>query len=480
MKKFKKVLILLLISIVVLDVFVMVFLAKDVSISFISNNKSDIEYSDNMIIKEPIAFIKGKYIFKDKKQLEVKLKKEITYYALGKNIIEYTTKFLFWEENYKETINIVDTTSPEIILETNSDIITPYGEKYKEEGFKAIDNYDGILTTSVVVEEKDGFVFYEVQDSNGNIGTAKREIIYTDINSPEIFFESDKPIYYTQGAEYKSPKYTAKDDIDGDLTKDVKIDTSKLDMNTVGTYEVVYSVSDKAGNTGTVTRTVIILERKETNKIPASSVESKEKVIYLTFDDGPGPYTEKLLKILDKYDVKATFFVINNKYKNLIKKEHEAGHKVAIHSFTHDYKKIYSSKNAYYDDLNKMKDVIYEQTGEYTNLVRFPGGSSNTISKKYCEGIMNVLIKSLENDGYVYFDWNVSSGDAGETTSTKQVAKNVINGIKGKKIAVVLQHDIKEFSVDAVEEIIKWGLENDYTFLTLDSTSFTAHHGVNN
>ena len=203
-------------------------------------------------------------------------------------------------------------------------------------------------------------------------------------------------------------------------------------------------------------------------------------MIYLTFDDGPGKYTEKLLNILDKYNVKATFFVVNGKYNDLIKKEYDAGHSVAIHSYTHDYSKIYSSKNAYYEDLNKMREVIYNQTGVYTELVRFPGGGSNTVSRKYCNGIMSELTKSIENDGYVYFDWNVSSGDAGETTSTDKVVSNVINGIKGKNVAVVLQHDIKGFSVDAVEEIIKWGLDNGYTFLPLDKTSFSAHHSVNN
>lgn len=214
---------------------------------------------------------------------------------------------------------------------------------------------------------------------------------------------------------------------------------------------------------------------------PSSDVpQSGTKVCYLTFDDGPGPYTEELLKILDKYDAKVTFFVVNGKYNDLIKKEYEAGHTVAIHSYCHTYKTIYSSTDAYYDDFYKMRDVIYKQTGVYTNLFRFPGGSSNKVSIKHCKGIMSQLVKTLPNDGFFYFDWNVSSGDAGETTSTDQVVSNVINGIKGKDAAIVLQHDIKKFSVDAVEEIIKWGLANGYTFKALDSNSPGFHHKVNN
>ena len=96
---------------------------------------------------------------------------------------------------------------------------------------------------------------------------------------------------------------------------------------------------------------------------------------------------------------------------------------------------------------------------------------------------MTKLAKQMEEKGYYYFDWNVLSGDAeAKPISTDEVYKNVTNGIAGLKgrPAVVLQHDIKKFSLDAVERIIKWGLENGYTFLPLDETSFDAHHGLNN
>lgn len=480
MKKLKKLLLILLFSIIALDICFIGFIIKDISIDFTSNNISEIEYSDDMKFKEPTAILKGKHVFKEGKKLELEQITSPDKYILGKNKIEYSAKYLFWKSSFIDEVNIIDKTAPEIILKNNPEIITPYGEKYNEEGFEAFDNYDGDITNKVTTEEKDGFVYYNVSDSSGNSSTVNRKIIYTDVNAPIITFESDKNIVYTQGSKFESPDYTATDDIDGNLTDKVVIDTSKLDMDSVGTYEVVYSVTDKAGNIGITKRIVEIIEKKQEIKNNASSIEANQKVIYLTFDDGPGKYTEKLLNILDKYNVKATFFVVNGKYNDLIKKEYDAGHSVAIHSYTHDYSKIYSSKNAYYEDLNKMREVIYNQTGVYTELVRFPGGGSNTVSRKYCNGIMSELTKSIENDGYVYFDWNVSSGDAGETTSTDKVVSNVINGIKGKNVAVVLQHDIKGFSVDAVEEIIKWGLDNGYTFLPLDKTSFSAHHSVNN
>ena len=126
-----------------------------------------------------------------------------------------------------------------------------------------------------------------------------------------------------------------------------------------------------------------------------------------------------------------------------------------------------------------MQDVIVAQTGKETSLLRFPGGSSNTVSN-ITPGLMTTLTQEVQNRGYQYFDWNVSSGDAGETTDTDQVVKNVISGIQSHNVSVVLQHDIKEFSVDAVEKIIQWGLNNGYTFLPLNYDSPPAHHHINN
>ena len=193
-------------------------------------------------------------------------------------------------------------------------------------------------------------------------------------------------------------------------------------------------------------------------------------------------YTQQLLDVLAKYNIKVTFFVtnVNSGYQNMIAKEAAAGHTVAIHSASHNYQQIYSSVGAYFDDLNEMSDIIYSQTGSRPTLVRFPGGSSNSVSKKYCKGIMTELAKDVTDQGYKYYDWNVSSGDAGGTTSTSEVYQNVINGIQSHNVSVVLQHDIKSFSVDAVESIIQWGLANGYTFLPLTTSSPDVHHGINN
>ena len=93
---------------------------------------------------------------------------------------------------------------------------------------------------------------------------------------------------------------------------------------------------------------------------------------------------------------------------------------------------------------------------------------------------MSKLVKSVQEKGFTYFDWNVSSGDAGGATTSDAVFNNVVNALKNGGSSVVLQHDIKGFSVDAVERIIQYALNRGYTFAPLTASSFTAHHGVNN
>lgn len=350
------------------------------------------------------------------------------------------------------------------------------GEAYIEEGYTAHDNYDGDITNKVTRKETKRSITYTVSDSSGNIAVATREIEYNDGIAPTITLNGDSDITMNAGTAFDDPGCTASDSKGNDLTEAVTVDG---DLNTykAGDYTITYSVTDKYGNESSVERHIKINPLRQ-----ADTVNPGSKTVYLTFDDGPGEYTQQLLDTLAKYNVKATFFVTdgNSDYRYLLAKEAAAGHTVAIHSETHDYKYIYSSCDAYFEDLNRMSDIITEQTGKRPKLLRFPGGSSNTISKQYCFRIMSVLTKAVSDQGYKYFDWNVSSGDAGGTTSTSEVYNNVISGIQSHDISVVLQHDIKLFSVNAVEDIIVWGLANGYTFLPLTESSPAIHHGVNN
>ena len=209
----------------------------------------------------------------------------------------------------------------------------------------------------------------------------------------------------------------------------------------------------------------------------------QNKILYLTFDDGPGPYTEKLLDILKKYNVKVTFFVtaMHENYLDLITREAKEGHSVAVHSLTHVYKTIYSGTEAFWKDFNAMEEIIRQKTGSETLLMRFPGGSSNTVSD-FTPGIMTTLTKQMKEKGYYYFDWNVDSHDAGGASTPEAVFENLKKGVTDMRISLILCHDVKEYTVNAMESFIPWAIENGYTFLslTVDDSSFNAHHSVRN
>ncbi len=219
--------------------------------------------------------------------------------------------------------------------------------------------------------------------------------------------------------------------------------------------------------------------------VPAAADDmppSSEKVIYLTFDDGPSIYTRQLLRVLDRYNAKATFFLVDTPSctEDLLQTMVARGHSIGIHSLSHDFEVIYSSDGAFLEDMYAMQALIQEKTGESTMLLRFPGGSSNTVSRRYSKGIMSRLVDRVEADGFQYFDWNVDSGDAAGCRDTEKIYRNVISGIRGKDSAVVLQHDVYSCSVRAVERILIWGRENGYSFRALDAQSPVCHHRVQN
>ena len=213
----------------------------------------------------------------------------------------------------------------------------------------------------------------------------------------------------------------------------------------------------------------------------AKKIAEARGIIYLTFDDGPGDYTNALLDILDKYEVKVTFFVTGRGDDSVIKREYDEGHTVALHTWSHNYAYIYSSVGNYFTDLQQISDRVKNITGKESKLIRFPGGSSNLVSRRY-DGrtrIMSTLTREVEARGYQYFDWNVDSDDAGRADNPDTVYNNIVSRLK-EGPNVVLQHDIKPYSVEAVERVIQYGNENNFVFEPLTADSFTAHHGVNN
>lgn len=381
---------------------------------------------------------------------------------------------------------VVDTKAPEIVLITNPDYYTLPGGTYEEEGFTARDNHDGDITALVERTQTQDQVTYRVTDASGNCAQVVRQIEYNDPIAPEITLLGEAHIMLKQNTTYKEAGFAALDNCDGDLTEKVTV-SGEVDTGKAGTYVLTYTVEDSYGNLATAQRTVFVSAQPPVPGVPHTQYEtplpSNGKVIYLTFDDGPSTHTTKLLDILDRYGVKATFFVVYAGNAPVLQRMAESGHTVAIHSATHNYAQIYSSKEAYWNDLHIVQQKIQAATGIYSTIVRFPGGSSNTVSKQYCPGIMTELTQELADRGYRYFDWHVDSKDAAGAKTRDEIYYNVVSGIAQRKNAsstVVLQHDTTAQSVEAAEMIIQWGIANGYTFQALTMESPGCHHGVKN
>ena len=475
--KNKKLIIVITSVVVVLLLLVILFFSL-FNINIIVNGKENetIEYGDTYT-EEGASASYNTLSFKNK-SVDVSISGEVDCSKLGTYHIHYKAKKGFLSSTKTREVKVVDTAAPVIELNTVEGYYPKTGEAYKEEGFTATDNYDGDITDKVTRHEKDNVVTYTVSDCSGNKTTVTRTVEYNDGIAPSLTLNGDSHVTIKAGTKYKDTGAAATDSHGNDISDSITV-SGEVKNYRSGDYTLTYTATDKFGNTNSIDRTVTVEAVKQAD---SAAVNPGSKVVYLTFDDGPGAYTQQLLDVLAKYNIKVTFFVtnVNSGYQNMIAKEAAAGHTVAIHSASHNYQQIYSSVGAYFDDLNEMSDIIYSQTGSRPTLVRFPGGSSNSVSKKYCKGIMTELAKDVTDQGYKYYDWNVSSGDAGGTTSTSEVYQNVINGIQSHNVSVVLQHDIKSFSVDAVESIIQWGLANGYTFLPLTTSSPDVHHGINN
>lgn len=237
----------------------------------------------------------------------------------------------------------------------------------------------------------------------------------------------------------------------------------------------------------------VALSGQEAEEEPGNSIKTvrqgesieKEKTtkVYLTFDDGPSSNTVAILDILAKYNVHGTFFVVGKegeKDKSLYRRIVEEGHTIGMHSYSHKYNEIYASKEAYSQDLLKLQEYIYETTGTWSRICRFPGGSSNTVSQVD----MAELISYLKEEDIDYFDWNVSSMDAaGRTLLAEEIAENVLYNIDEYSTAVVLMHDAddKTTTVEALPIILETLLAMDNVeILPITDETVRVQHVINN
>ena len=416
----------------------------------------------------------GRLFGEGRKPLKIDTSGEVDSSVPGSYMLEYTVRYLGKDYRAVRLVHVVDTTGPEILLNYDDSYRLNWLDGYEEEGYSALDIGDGDLTDKVERQILSDRVLYTVTDSSGNLGYAVRMLDYS-ASKPEIRLNGGSILELRASAVYTDPGYVAYDAQGNDWTELVKVE-GEVCPDETGDYLLTYSIVNALGEAVSVTRRVTVFPAAQGREL-----DPNKNTIYLTFDDGPGPYTAELLDILAEYNVKATFFVtgLNSDYSDMIGRAYREGHSIGVHSASHNYYRIYESEAAYMADFNKVEELIYQQTGEYTKLFRFPGGSSNTVSS-FNKGIMTRLAASMVNQGYQYYDWNVDSDDAGSTTDTQKIVQNIIDGCEGRRASIVLQHDIKDYSVAAVEDVLLWGLKNGYQFSALDLSSPTSHHGIAN
>ena len=210
--------------------------------------------------------------------------------------------------------------------------------------------------------------------------------------------------------------------------------------------------------------------------------DTTTKKVYLTFDDGPGSQTGKILDILKKNHVKATFFVTGKEdasskkiYQRIVKE----GHTLAMHSYSHIQDVIYDSKEAFEKDLKQINRCLYEATGVHTKFYRFPGGSSTQNTSLPIQNFIDVLKKNH----YLYLDWNVISPDINNANATKeQVVTGVMQGVDAYDTAVVLMYDVadKPMTVKALPSIIKQIKAKNYELLPVDESMILIQHNNGN
>ncbi len=374
-------------------------------------------------------------------------------------------------------------------LKGDSDLTAEAGSSYTDPGikvsYKGEDTYHGkklssrIKTENTIKKSTPGTykVIYRMHIFTARF-KAVRTVTVKDTTAPAITLSGGNSLSLNQGDSYKDPGYSAKDAVDGTVTNQVKVSGS-VDTGKPGTYRITYKVTDKAGNEASAVRTVIV---------KAKVTPVTKSTIYLTFDDGPSSeVTPRILDILKKNDVKATFFIIgygnDPVKKKLIRREIDEGHTIGMHTISHDYAAVYKSVGTFMSEINQEKANIQKDFNYTPWMIRFPGGSSNTISAHYCKGIMSQLSRKVEEAGYSYMDWNVSSGDAeGNEIPSDRLYRNYVRELVKGKENVVLCHDTnaKKTTAAVLQKFITYGKKHGYTFKAIDQSTPMIHQRINN
>ncbi|MGN1031394.1 MAG: polysaccharide deacetylase family protein [Butyricicoccaceae bacterium] len=217
----------------------------------------------------------------------------------------------------------------------------------------------------------------------------------------------------------------------------------------------------------------MVSDSYETEKVAPET--DKNKVCYLTFDDGPSENTVKILDTLKEYNAKATFFIVGTEisgHEDVIKRMADEGHTVAIHCNQHEYGKLYASVDDYLKDFNEVYQKLYEITGQYPKCFRFPGGSNNVIAERH--DTTQAIIDEMTARGFDYYDWNAYTGDAESGSSASRVYSKAVSEVSGsaRSEVILLAHDAaaKTDTADQLPKILS-ALQDEVEFLPITTST---------
>lgn len=387
-----------------------------------------------------------------------------------KKLGKYTVTYKIDDEEESIDVYVIDSQPPKVELKEikvavnqnvkAEDVIKEIKDSTKTQAqFKKDYSFSKVGKQNVIVLVKDE------ADNKTEVETTIE--VVEDKKAPQIIGDYFSVPY---GKEVDLKEYiSVKDDYDS--SPEFIIEKGDFNVNKAGEYKIKCTAKDFSGNKSEKTVTVKVLGKDE-----------KEKVVYLTFDDGPSKYTPEVLEILDKYNAKATFFItgMNKNYRKYIGIANDKGHTIGLHTYSHDYSQVYKSTNAYFDDLEKIGNLAKEYIGYVPKYIRFPGGGSNTISQNYSKGIMTKLTKMVEDKGYIYYDWNAENGDGYSKMSKSEMIRRGTASQQNE--VMILMHDAngKQATVDTLPQIIEYYQKRGYVFKAIDDKTFVPHQRVNN
>jgi len=435
------------------------------------------------------------------KELDVKIQDNINTSKLGDYVVYYKTRNTFGiMKSLKREVKVKDKTAPKISLKGENPKILNLNEKYIEEGASAKDNLDGDLTSKMKITGNvnttkygEYQIMYEVSDNSGNSNSKIRKIIVKDVELPILELKGKTTVDILVGNKYEEEGYKATDNLDGDITSNVEI-TDKVNYNKVGNYEITYKIKDSSNNIVTKKRIINVVKKlltykdkydkidntknywwsgnkfdhkrpeggadlEELKKYNAYFLGPNKKVIYLTYDEGSNDtYLPEILEVLNKNDVKATFFLCRNYMlmnKDLIKKMEKTGHSVGNHTYHHYVMPSLATKenfDKYVYEIRATEEAYKEITGKNMDKVyREPKGEWSYRSLQ--------IVKDL---GYKTFFYSADYLDYGKNVTKEYALNKMMN--RYHHGAIYLFHPKNKGNLEALDEFIKNMKKLGYTF----------------